>query len=696
MEAALVAMALLIGLGLRLSNWHGAFPGDGRARVSGVDGWYHLRRVDLALHHGFVIPHIDHYANFPEGAVADWPPGYDLLVAFVTAGVQSFASVEAAAVGVLLSPVFGLAAVLGAALLARVHYGPGASAVAALVVAMTACVIEYTTVGRFDHQAIEPLLLLAVLGALVWAERDPRRALLLGFVMGSVCAFWPGAFVFAMIPFGAWVLAPWLGHDPGRRPLVAGSVAVATAVVLAMSSPWRFEVAYYALSLFQPLVLGAGLVIALASAALHRLGRPWLATGAAVVMGVVAMLVPPIRVAVLRGWAYLSTSEAQISTVSESASPMSRGLDYVLVWWSPLVLLLPLFVGFSLSRARRGIVDMALTVGLVGCSVLALAQGRFGPLFVAILAVVCGGVFAAAIDRLGARVWAGLLAFVALLAVSARPYATLEPAPQPGLRPVLPALDWLREHTPETPHFHEPWKQPTYGVAAHWPLGHWITWIARRPNVANPLGQTDVNLRGVRRVGELLLSEPADSIAQARAQGIRYLLLTPIAGELRSYTLQLGLDEEAFVAETPGGARELTDRLLATTWARLYLDDGAVEPLQDVRLVFESEGRVQLAGFTPAFVKVFEVVRGAELVWPCEADSAFVVAMVEAHTGRRFVHRQPVEVIDGTATARMPYATSTGAVRAERVLVGCGAQSRSVEVAEADVVLGRVVEISPP
>jgi len=50
------------------------------------------------------------------------------------------------------------------------------------------------------------------------------------------------------------------------------------------------------------------------------------------------------------------------------------------------------------------------------------------------------------------------------------------------------ALKWLREETPEPGKFNEPEKKPSYGIMNQWDHGHWITWFAQRPPVANNFG----------------------------------------------------------------------------------------------------------------------------------------------------------------------------------------------------------------
>jgi dolichyl-diphosphooligosaccharide--protein glycosyltransferase len=675
-------IVVLVGIALaalvpRMSNVAGTFRDSGIV-LGGEDSYYHMRRIELALATGGVIPPVDRYVNYPEGALLDWPPGFDLALAAVAALVRlAWPHTSPAAVCAVAIAAIGASTAALAALLAGRR---GGSALAAgVLIAGMAAHVDYTQIGRVDHHAIESLLVLAPL-ALVPAGDDRLRWCAVTAATALGAAFWPGSVVLVPPIVGSLAVAAGVWRTIAWTTVVrAVGVGLIVSVLLSLSSRWTLEqrAVYYALSWFQPLVWGVALALALACARLRR----ELAAAAVGVVAVVAAVASHDTLG--RAVAYVLTTEAQISTVHESESLVRRGATFATTWLSPLLWLSPLAVLAVLREAFRIRDPYRLALGALAVvtGVLAVSQVRFGALFAVPLALAVASVAASRASR--AVVLASAL-------VSAWPFLVWRPF---GLSQPEEAADvfaWLRDVAPPTRGFEDGIAQPEYAVLSGWGWGHWITYLGRKASIASPLGQTEENLRGVRRAAEILLgTDPRDALERAEALGVRYVLLTTPEREIDGLALQLGLDP-ATVIDWSASPAALGDRYLRSFAYALYGAD-ALSPVLDerVRLVFEGRASRPFVRGSQPYARVFEIVRGAQIAvrsdTPCVLDQRIVGA---ARPLAR--HAEAAPDATGTVRFRVPYATA-GRIRGETVVVSCGGTERSFQASEAQVLEGRML-----
>lgn len=415
------------------------------------------------------------------------------------------------------------------------------------------------------------------------------------------------------------------------------------------------------------------------------------------------------------------TTEAQIGIVHESRPPLSRGLGFLLRWYTPLVLLGPVvLVRAWLERARpgrdpaRARLHEAVVWALIVTGPLALVQSRFGP-FAAVPAALLIGELLDATARLASRRLRTLgpratvaatalvsVVLVASVAPSVRPFLRFEPNVLTHLTQGYGALVWLRDEAPPTSHFDDPWAgRPEYGVLSTWVWGHWITYVARKPNVANPLGQTDQNLAGLRDSAAILLAQDEDTaVAFAAEQGIRYALLAPLAGDLEALVRQHDSALEDYVVRDPESGAWTATRAPyhRTLHSRVYLYDGVatlfgdgelVPALQHLRLCYETEPETTVEGRLRPYAVVAEFVPGATLEGRCDAGVVELEVPVETNRGRRFTYarRTPTEP-GGAFRVTVPYAArrgpgTTGAASPYRVW--CGEAEAELVLTDAQV-----------
>jgi asparagine N-glycosylation enzyme membrane subunit Stt3 len=697
-----LAVALL-AVAIRMRNLAAIFL-SGFPVLFGTDPWYHLRRIELALHGGFGIPQFDAYVNFPNGATIDWPPGFDVLMAAGSLALEPFMPADYGLVGTLavMVPVLGALTPLLAMVLAWRLYGPRAGLWAGLLLALTNAVVSYSSVGRVDHHVVEPLWLLVLLVAYSWSSSAPGnrfRLLVTGAAIGLAPGFWPGAVAFSLPLFLAWLALGRRDPRAWRDGAFAFASAAVFAAVLSASSRWAWAGSfdYYALSLFQPMVF---LALSLSLLALRALPlRAAVAGFAGVALLGFALEAP--RTALLRAFAYLFTTESQISTVFESTPLLEMGPGFAVEWLSPWILAWPLVAFFAFRTADRpGRVCVAWA--LVLTSVLALLQTRFAPLLAVPFAIALAGALDGAVERIG-KGFKVSVAATAVLLVTLWPTVAPSLAPQtvalPQLGASLDALLWLRDVPPATSHYLDPIEQPEYGVLSAWGWGHWITAIAHKPSVASPLGQSDANLEGVRNSARVLLATTEREGAEvAESLGIRFLFLTPLFRGLEGMVLQLGHDFGSYATESEDGTRTLEPAYLASLHSQLFLPIDELPASERFRLVYEGQAVHSFLERERPYVKIFQLVPGATLVGRCSAGEVVAEATIATNTGRRLPYRQRMKpAADGAFELRIPYASEpipAGSSGQGPLRVRCGARVSELALSHEAVERGARIEVS--
>jgi dolichyl-diphosphooligosaccharide--protein glycosyltransferase len=663
-----------------MSNVAGTFRDTGIV-LGGEDSYYHMRRIELALGNGGVIPAVDPYVNYPEGALLDWPPGFDLALAAITALVRSVWS--GASPAAICSVAIALLGALTAGLAGHLAQRRGGNGWAAgLLVAGTAAHIDYTQVGRVDHHVIESLLVLVPLAA-VPSSDDRVRWSAVTALLALGAAFWPGSVVLVpavvatlVVAAGAWRAIAWA---TATRAVGVGFVV---SLVLSLSSRWTLDgrAVYYALSWFQPIVWGAAWAFVLAFAHLRR------EVAAASVVLTAAVAAAASHDTLRGAFAYLTTTEAQISTVHESESLVLRGAVFATTWLSPLLWIAPLVV-IALLRAsfqRRDAYALALGTLAATTGLLAVGQVRFGSLFTVPMALAVA-TFASSLPSTAV---VGLCALV-----SARPFLTFRPYGLPQPEEARDVFAWLRDVAPPTRGFADAIDTPEYAVLAGWGWGHWVTYLGQKANIANPLGQTQENLRGVRRAAEILLAtDPNEALERAHSLGVRYVLATSPEREIDGLALQVGIDP-ATVIDWSRSPPALEDGYLRSFGYALYGEDALVPVLAErVRLVFEGSATRPFVRGSEPYVKVFEIVRGAEIV--VESDGPCTLEQEILGASRPLVRRASGDRdAAGAVRFRVPYAT-TGAIRGGAAIVTCAGRSVAFEPSEVDVLEGRILRES--
>ncbi|OGP81826.1 MAG: hypothetical protein A2Y95_00670 [Deltaproteobacteria bacterium RBG_13_65_10] len=757
MRRALAAAAsLAIAL---VALWVRFAPAPSILTPSGViltesDPFYHARRILLALAHFPRVPQFDAYMNFPEGARIYWPSGFDLAMATLAGlGGGSHDPERAMRICAEAVPFMALLSIAATGLLAREIGGRLAGLGAAALLAFTPYQVEYTVVGRVDHHVLEPFFLAAVLVAFLRAAQARSPRVRDGWALGCgallALAFW---FVTTAILIPAFLAAGILlaralealgraeRRGLGRPAAVAFFSAAVFLVPLVLESSFgrAGEFSYLGLSWLQEtVVLAAGLAVIGADWILPAgpgrgdpgHSRKALAAAGAVLAGLGAWVLWGLASGALLGaGAFLFRPDPILATVLEAQSPLRAPLWALVRNMTPWILWTPmLWIGLLASAWRRRFANLG-EILILAAFPLSLAffflQFRFGVLLGVPLCALTGWGLSQAVVAVRERRGL-LLAAGTALATVATPIVVVPPLSRDALShfrglpdSAVVAFRWIRIHTPPTRGYDDPVVRPEYGILCAWEDGHALTYLAHRPNVANPFGLAPWHIRGALRASEIFLDQNPDrAAARCDALSIRYVVTESTRGEIISLAVAGYGKQNKFAREIPEADGSMMQQVyppyFETLHARLAVFDGAAIPagrgvlpaLEGFRLVYESpeEGELSVnqrngAPIVPRHTKVFERVRGARLEGSC-APKEIVLAAVEVETnaGRRFVFENGA-ICDGGGrfSIRVPYAPAspggTGTLAPYEVTVA-GRRLRA-EVTEKDVTQGRAIRLT--
>ena len=234
-----VAAIVLLAFGVRTyPAWNAVFDGA-TINFLETDAWYHVRLVENQVRNYPWRVTLDPFAA-PGGQFVAIAPLFDALTA--TATVLFFGrdatTEEVERVAAFAPPLYGALTVLLLWLLGRRLFAPRAALLgAALLAVLPGHFMDRTMLGFVDHHALEALLVVATLLAIVHSLQSGRgtligSALTLGLPLGFYLLTWSsGAFFLAII--GAWLaLVVALGHDSVRVSWVVGAGALAALVLV--------------------------------------------------------------------------------------------------------------------------------------------------------------------------------------------------------------------------------------------------------------------------------------------------------------------------------------------------------------------------------------------------------------------------------------------------------------------------------
>lgn len=704
-DAELLAIAVMLSLFIRLAS--ALYRGD--IIFDGYDEYYHLRRIFYTFHH---IPHtlwFDSYINYPHGLEITWPPAFDIIVAalaHLVAPVIAESSVET--VAAVISPILGGVLVVVVYAISREVFDGRTALISAFLLAVCPYSVIRTSFGSPDHHSLEVLLFSVIVMFILYTLRGGYIwSICAGIAMAALAYTWAGAPIYLLIIPSFAVLRTILSLRDGRafdyRPLIM-SLAVAAALVIPFGFSSWLHISFLAIVIITAIVLVTALAEQLAIRKdMHRLVLPAsLIAGLLIIIFINYSRLHSATVYLIGGEMTGKIAEAEPLFVN--TDPFTPLTLWLLLYILGAALLFQETKAIGVKRDARMLLLLWAALALV----LTIGQKRFiyvsstvGPILMALL-------------LLRAIVWMRsypsrrFIAGVALAIMIIFPITDL-----PGIVRSEPAitqdwvesLEWLRNNTPQTSYFDEPFQVPEYGVMCWWDYGNWIVYIGERPVVANNF-QT-----GVVEGSRFFLSENEESAVRIlNERRARYVItdLTMIYGKLQAICSWLGEDPSTYqMIYTKDGMVTVhnLERLNSTVLAGLHLDDCSY--MEHFRLIHESRSFAgPYGGKQAAMIKVFEYVPGAVIRGSAKDDRIVVAVLnLSSNMGRHFQYVNYAVPRNGSYEIRVPYSTegaygikASGPYQIVEITPATDGWGdvAFVNITEEDVLEGRIVELGSP
>jgi hypothetical protein len=251
---------------------------------------------------------------------------------------------------------------------------------------------------------------------------------------------------------------------------------------------------------------------------------------------------------------------------------------------------------------------------------------------------------------------------------------------------------------------------PVYGILTSWLDAHPVLYATGRATTVSPFGTKEAVTANRFGFGVLLGEEEELAAATLRAHRVRYLVLSPVLGQVRGMSALAELDGPPLeeVHADAQGALTFTyhPRFFDTLHARLYIAGGEanqlggqVRPaLSRFRLLLESAVQVDQLGHTTPLLRAFEVVAGAHLAGVASPGQLVQLELpLRCEQGRRWTYTREVEVnAGGHYEIVVPYpseAIGIPIVPTGPYQLRCGAQRVEVMVSERAVQRGERVDV---
>ena len=726
---------LMVAAAVRMTSWSEVFSPDGVRFLADTDPHYHVLRALRIVENFPNIPWTDPAMNHPLGGIILWPPLFDLLIA-IPAKLLGGSTAVVELVAVWIPVVLGLATLLLVGALGKAIADRQVGITAAALLAVLPANMEYTILGRPDQHAMELVASCWVFLAFVYSWRKEAtwmKAIILG--LGIAVSFWnwqgSGFYLVLLLGFtGLWHLIGFREQESTHPALALAQGATVGGGVLGLSvalfTPHGLR-AMHIMGVTGFHVILVGITAAFAWLLLFLKTRPgdsplWrrvveITVSGLLPLGMTLALFPGFQESVERGLTALTAANAWYAVIHEFApllldgvKPLTVELASIFHHFGLLLVVAPLCVPVLVRRWRERPEARPEMLFLLywGSTLLILTFLRVRFNLYAIIPLALW--LAVTLQELGgwirgrSTLWGSTLGFVApalaailvlLPAISFLKPGTFREAPLVTMG--VPLLRWLRDVPAPMP--------GREGVLAPWSLGHAVLYFSRKPVVTTPFG-TDGGLGAMEDSAQFFLASNPDGAEFLLGQRqIGFLLLLNPADEVLTLYPFFGSTAPSPVTFVPdrlnGGEMRVTNTFGSLVVSRLYFQDGSgaarfrSPALASYRLLFETPSVRGPSSLSERQMKLFGVVRGANVVVEHARPESLVVATVPVVTnqGRPFLWTTVAQSdAMGRATVRIPYATGkNGLVGALACTVSDGVRSAEIALLEKQIAEGENV-----
>jgi dolichyl-diphosphooligosaccharide--protein glycosyltransferase len=612
----------------------------------GPDSFYHLWRIDFAVHNGLAVPRFDPFLNAPFGSPVIWPDGFDAFIAAIVwllhGGDASTFDLRATALFVL--PLLATAGCYATYWVAKRAFSVKEGLVAMALAALLPIHIYAGMLGRVDHHILELVLPPLALVAVITPWRSRWFALVPGAALAALVYGCPGALLPIIMVVGSAFFAALCAalngdFSTGRRILEQRAMACAAAALLvAPDALGRSGFAFSEPSLLPiTLLVGAAVEAWFFGINCTRVKR---LLAAALVFGslafAAALWVFPDAFGFLAG-------QGPVGMLGESL-PLWRSFDSAINFHSYLLFAVPPAAIWLMWQRREPLI-WGLGIATVGSFILTVLQIRFG-----VIAALPAAVFLSAAM---CRIWSssrplGRAALALVIAaclwqpVNFLRHASLISTHSAAL---LDASLWLQANTPSAGE-RSPATRADWSILTHWGDGTKIAYLANRPTIVGAFYHSDYAQGFNDGMALLYGSGPVEPEMARRT--IRYIAIPALTVS----------SQEGFQRFVKGSTTQ------PPLYARLYDSHGAaigdqartLPALGRYRLVHESPQTATRRGTEVAAFKIFQRVPGARLTGGCSTRATLAKIRVTSDQGRQFDYVDSAQCENGRWEIRAPYA----------------------------------------
>lgn len=642
----IIVLLLLVSLAflIRIQNWPQVFVGD-EVRCMENDAFYHMHRVFSALSNNFKTYEYDQFLNYPKGFHCNWTPLFDISIAATAyiAGAGHPSADLVKIIGALIPPIIGSLNVILIYIIARFFFNRSYSLVSALIFLFLPYHISVSVLGRPDHHVMVVFLASGLMISLMATIQTKKVlsgllfAALSGILLGACLLTWMGSTMLSAIILCFFVLACMIARKDNEDLnflTIAGSLLFLAAAIIiapfASHSYWQTNKipSWEGLNNIHTLTfILCALIISTVRLTIDifkikqsvskktHLLKLFMLFG---LLFIIYILVSKCGYFgfIAKGSDFIRRSAPFINHIYESqpitaSAAMENFTAFVFLF--PLMLIWMLYQTWKQEHALLGIFFFTWTFFT---GIIVLFQERFSDLF-SISAAIMLTLFVTtpfrppAISKVIIKITASLAsAAVVFLAC----FPTIKWLGNYKLATRLISQDtlyeacyWIRDNTR-----HYVNNTPDYSIMAEWTMGHAITYVGKRANVANNFVGWEENHESNIAPYKFLLSNDimaAENIL--RKSRVKYIVTTDMlnSGLTDRIIDILKLNRSDYFYNAQEGSDDKpvwvpTDKLYNSIGYKLYYQNGY--GLDRFKLVYESKERIKCGAISLPVYRIFE------------------------------------------------------------------------------------------
>lgn len=647
------------------------------------DSYYHLRRVTYTINNFPRMLKFDPFLSHPYGDYCPWPPLYDFVSALIVKTFGNNLNVIP-----FLNPIYFFIALSIIYFSLIKKEGTAVALTTSILLSLTGILYLYTSFGRFDHHAMELLIITLIYLTFLRYYTKKDIPSLLSFSLFTTLSFfnWPGAIIY-FVPILLFIfyelIKGRLDNNILKGLFIAFHIcAISIAIYLKITKTDNFPpYSYKFLSAFQRDVsfLISIIFITIFFHKTKKINKYflWIAN-----VLIVALMFHQLFYEVFKGLMFVTKGDRLMVLIEES-SPLFFSKFYnrfdelkrASSLFTPLIFLSPYFL--CSYRKKQG-TDLIFIYTLFFL-LLTLFQLRFGYFLMMGYPILISIIIKNTLEK-NKKI---LLTVFIILTIFVF-YRDFNKSQDRFLNEeIRQTLIFLRQNTPEKEKFEK--GETPYGILASWHLGHHIIEIAKRPATAHNF--INVALKnGEKEFIKALFSKSENEVDSIMAKNkSKFLILEKLDENIITDWYAISKEKNPYTDN-----RNNLNSLASTLFIfNLYHFYGVTPPFEktpkNLRLIYESSG-------SKNNVKIFERVPSAKIIFV--GKGAPLLKMLVKTPYNKFFHISLGEQSKEGVIFTIPYSLdSPYPVNAEYINLEVNGKKIPIKVSETDILQSTVITV---